>query len=166
MQLEADVPRIKLLMAEIKDLQGKYDDVERIYREVLASKDTTPAQAALVKNNLAFLLAVTNKDLPEALKLINESIDVMGPMSDLLDTRGLVYLNQGDLKQAMADLKLSANDSPTVSKYLHLAQAEKQADNLDAARNALAQAEELDDNRSRLTPLEQKTYQQLVNELK
>jgi Tfp pilus assembly protein PilF len=166
MQLEADVPRIKLLMAEIKDLQGKYDDVERIYREVLASKDTTPAQAALVKNNLAFLLAVTNKDLPEALKLINESIDVMGPMSDLLDTRGLVYLNQGDLKQAMADLKLSANDSPTVSKYLHLAQAEKQADNLDAARNALAQAEELDDNRSRLTPLEQKTYQQLVDELK
>ena len=57
-------------------------------------------------------------------------------------------------------------DSPTVSKYLHLAQAEKQADNLDGARNALAQAEELEDNRSRLTPLEQKTYQQLVDELK
>ncbi len=166
LQNEADLPRIKLLMAEIKDLQGKYDDVEKLYREVLAAKETTPAQAALVKNNLAFLLAMTKKDLPEALKLINESIEVMGPMSDLLDTRGLVYLNQGDLKQAMVDLKLSASDSPTVSKYLHLALAEKQADNLDAARNAIAQAEELKDNRARLTPLERKSYQQLVDELK
>ncbi|MEX2114430.1 MAG: tetratricopeptide repeat protein [Pirellulales bacterium] len=166
LQNEADVPRIKLLMAEIKDLQGQYDDVVKLYREVLAAKETTPAQAALVKNNLAFVLAVTKQNLPEALKLIDESINVMGPMSDLLDTRGLIYLNQGNLKQAMTDLRLSASDSPTVSKYLHLAQAEKQADNLDGARDALAQAEELGDNLSRLTPLERQSYQQLVDELK
>ncbi len=166
LQNEADIPRIKLLMAEIKDLQGQYDEVVKLYREVLAAKETSPAQAALVKNNLAFVLAVTKQDLPEALKLIGESINVMGPMSDLLDTRGLIYLNQGKLQQAMTDLRLSASDSPTVSKFLHLAQAEKQADNLDAARDALAQAEELGDNLSRLTPLERQSYQQLVDELK
>ncbi len=166
LKVEGNVPRIKLLLAEINDLQGRYGDVVKLYREVLAAKETTPAQAALVKNNLAFILAVTKQDLPEALKLIDESINVMGPMSDLLDTRGLIYLNQGNLQQAMADLKLSASDSPTLSKYLHLALAEKQADNLDGAREALAQAEELGDNLSRLTPLERKSYQQLVDELK
>ncbi len=166
LQVEANVPRIKLLMAEINDVQGRYNEVVKLYREVLAAKETTAAQAALVKNNLAFILAVTKQDLPEALKLIDESINVMGPMSDLLDTRGLIYLNQGNLQQAMADLKLSASDSPTLSKYLHLALAEKQADNLDGAREALAQAEELSDNLSRLTPLERKSYQQLVDELK
>jgi tetratricopeptide (TPR) repeat protein len=166
LQVEGNVPRIKLLLAEINDLQGRYNEVVKLYREVLAAKETTAAQAALVKNNLAFILAVTKQDLPEALRLIDESINVMGPMSDLLDTRGLIYLNQGNLPQAMADLKLSASDSPTLSKYLHLALAEKQADNLEGAREALAQAEELGDNLSRLTPLERKSYQQLVNELK
>ncbi|MGD9724643.1 MAG: tetratricopeptide repeat protein [Pirellulales bacterium] len=163
---ERDPQQVKLILAEAYDLQGRYDDVVKIYREVLAAPETTPRQAAIVKNNLAFVLAVTKQDLPEALKLIGESINVMGPISDLLDTRGLVYLHQGDVKQAVADLRLSASNQPTVSKYFHLAQAEKEANNLDAARTAIAQAEQMGADLSRMTPLEQKSYRQLVDELK
>ena len=120
LQNETEKARIKLLLAEAYDLQGRYPEVVRLYREVLAAKETKPDQAAVVKNNLAFVLAVTNQNLPEALKLISESIHVLGPNSDLLDTRGLVYLNQGDLPKAIADLRMSATDTPSISKYLHL----------------------------------------------
>ncbi len=166
LQTEPDPSQIKLLLAEIYDAQGRYDDVVTIYREVLAAEEDDSMKAAVVKNNLAFVLALTNQELPEALRLINESIKVIGPRSDLLDTRGMVYLKQGNLEKAIADLRLSASNEPSVSKYFHLADAEKQANHLEAARDALAQAEQLGDNLSRMTPLEKKRYQQLVDELK
>jgi tetratricopeptide (TPR) repeat protein len=166
LQTEPDSSRIKMLLAEAYDLQGKYAEVEKLYREVLAEASTTPLQAAMVKNNLAFTLAVTKQNLPEALKLINESISVMGPNSDLLDTRGVVYFHQGDLDKAIADLRVSAIDAPTVNKYFHLAQAERKAENLDAARNAMARAEELGAAKNQLTPAEQKSFEQLLSELK
>ena len=137
----------------------------KMYRSILSAKDTTPVQAAIVKNNLAFVLAVTKQNLPEALKLIDESIHVLGPNSDLLDTRGVVYLAQGDAKKALADLRPSAVDAPSVARCFHLAQAEKQGNNLEAARTAMAQALQLGDS-SRFTPLEKKSFEQLATELK
>jgi predicted Zn-dependent protease len=121
--------------------------------------------SAKVKNNLAFVLAITKENAPEALKLIGESISFMGPSSDLLDTRGIVHLNQGDVKQAVADLRKSVGDDPSMSKYFHLAQAEKEANNLPAAREALAQAKQMGIDPVGMTPLERKGYEQLAAEL-
>ena len=41
LQTESDVQQIKLLLAEIYDLEGRYSEVAKIYREVLANKDAT-----------------------------------------------------------------------------------------------------------------------------
>ena len=169
LQVEADSQQIKLLMAELYDLQGRYGEVIQIYRDLLTNKDSTAMQLAIVKNNLAFLLAVT-KQRPEsgaeALKLISDAMKVMGPTPDLLDTRALAYLAQGNAKLAVADLRSAAADTPTVAKFFHLAQAEKQANNVDAAREALAQAQELGVDLNRFNSLEKKSYAELVNELK
>ncbi len=163
---EGDVQRIRLLMAELYDLQGRTDDVIRVYREILADKSTPPLQAAQTKNNLAFALAITKQDLPEALQLVNESIQVIGPQSALLDTRGVVQLNHGNVDEAVADLRVAAADNPTRAKYYHLALAEKAANNTDAAREAIRNAEDAGEDRTPMTPVEQQGYERLVNELK
>jgi tetratricopeptide (TPR) repeat protein len=169
LKAEPDTAQIKLLQAEMYDLQGRYDDVIRIYRELLGSKEATTQQIAIVKNNLAFNLALTKdpKNVAEALKLTEEAINVMGPMSDLLDTRALALMAQGKVEQAVADLRSASADAPqSASKYFHLAQAEKQANNIDAARTALAQAQQLGVDLNHFTPAEKKSYLQLVDDLK
>jgi tetratricopeptide (TPR) repeat protein len=150
-------------------LQGRYDEVIKIYRELMESKNSTPMQTAIVKNNLAFVLAITRdpRNAEEALKLTNDAIRVMGPVSDLLDTRALALMAQGKLQQAVADLRTASADTPpSAAKFFHLAQAEKQSNNIEAARSALAQAQQLGVDLNRWTPIEKKSYEDLLAELK
>jgi cellulose synthase operon protein C len=166
---ESNKQQIKLLLAEIYDLQGQYDNVVKVYRELLEDPDANDYQKALVKNNLAFVLAIS-KDKPgnaaEALKLVEEAIRVLGPTSDLLDTRALAYMALGKTKQAVADLQMAVTDKPSGSKYFHLALAEKQNSNPEAARTALTKAQELGTEPKQLTSLESKSFQELVDSLK
>ncbi|HTM54370.1 MAG TPA: tetratricopeptide repeat protein [Pirellulales bacterium] len=169
MESEANKQQVQLLLAETYDLQGRYDDVIKIYRQVLADPEATTYQKALVKNNLAFVLAVSKPQpntLAEAVKLADDAIRVLGPTSDLLDTRAVAYLAQGKVKEGLADLRTSVSDRPTGSKYFHLAQAEKQAGNVDAARTAFEKAKEFGLDANQLTPIEIKTFEQLSNSLK
>lgn len=169
LQDEANTQQIKLLLAEVYDLQGRYPEVMKTYREILDSKQANAYQKALVKNNLAFILALTSEqsnNAAEALKMIEEAIQVMGPTSDLLDTRGLAYLGQGKAKQAIADLRTSIVDGPSANKYFHLALAEKQGGNVDAARAALAKSQEMGSDVNQLTAVEKKKLEQLEAQLK
>jgi tetratricopeptide (TPR) repeat protein len=169
LRTETDVAQVKLLQAEMYDLQGRYDEVIAIYRELLGFKQASPMQIAIVKNNLAFILALTRdpKNVAEAIKLTEDAMRVMGPVSDLLDTRALALMAQGKVEQAVVDLRsASADIPPSAAKFFHLAQAEKQANNVEAARNALAQAQQIGVDLNRFTPVEKKSYLQLVDDLK
>lgn len=166
LQDEANAQHIKMLLAEVYDLQGRYADVIKTYKEVLANKDITIYQRAQVQNNLAFILALSKENAPEALKMTNESMQVLGPISDLLDTRALAYLAAGKPKEAIADLQTAIADAPSGGKYFHLALAEQQAGNLEGARAALAKSEELGATVNQLTELEKKSYNELVAALK
>ena len=66
LKTEANAEHIKMLLAEIYDLQSRYPDVVKTYNEVLASKDLNLYQRAQVQNNLAFILALTNDKPAEA----------------------------------------------------------------------------------------------------
>lgn len=168
LQDSADSDQTRLVVAEAYDLLGRYDEVERIYREMLASPKLSRYIRAVVQNNLAFVLAGA-KPTPargaEALKLIEDAIQVLGPTSDVIDTRALAYMAQGKYDQAAADVRLAAGDRPTTSKYYHLAQVEKQLGNVDAAREAIAKAQELHGEHNPFTPFERKGYEQLKSEM-
>jgi len=72
------------------------------------------------------LLAVRNQspaDLELALSSVNDAIEVIGPLSDVLDTRALVYIAQQQYQQAAEDMKLALKSTPTPAKYYHLAAA-------------------------------------------
>ncbi len=124
----SDALTLKVMRAELFDLQGKYDDVERVYRDALSQKDISDAHRALVGNNLGYLLAMRNPAgspaLDDALKMVNEAIDILGPTSDLLDTRAMVHLARKEPADAAKDLETSLAEEPSGAKFYHLALAQ------------------------------------------
>jgi len=159
---------LNLMRAELYDLQGKYDDVERIYRQTLGDSGISDAQRALVGNNLGYLLAMRGQggDLDDALKMVNEAIDILGPTSDLLDTRAMIYLARKDSRRATEDLEIAMNEEPSGAKLFHLALAQMDAGLTDKAKASYQKAK--DDygfNASDLGALEQKEFDRLKSGL-
>ncbi|MFO0423392.1 MAG: tetratricopeptide repeat protein [Planctomycetia bacterium] len=138
MREDPDSIVISLLQAELREMQGRSDEVESLYRNLLARKDLAPTQAAIVANNLAFHLA-RPETAAEAITLIDSAIAELGPHPDLLDTRGVVRLAAGDPRRAIEDLEEAAL-SPTPVKLLHLALAQAEDKQTLAARRSLEQA--------------------------
>jgi tetratricopeptide (TPR) repeat protein len=167
-ELTTEPEKLNMLLAEMYDLEGRYDEVVQIYRQMLADPKLDPQNKAIVQNNLAFVLAAidpTPERGAEAQKLIEDAIRVLGPTSDVLDTRAIAFLAQGKVDQAAADLRAAVGDRPTTAKYYHLAQVEKQMGNVDAARAAIAKAQELQGEHNPFTPAERKGYEQLKSEM-
>jgi tetratricopeptide (TPR) repeat protein len=179
-QVPGSVPLL-LSLAQLYYLQNRYADSEAVYRRVLSREP----RHVVALNNRAWLLALHAGRGEEAMKLIRQAIDIVGPMPDLLDTRASIYpaLDPGDharrqlvpdlldtravvylaAKQsgpAIQDLEDAIKNTPTASRYFHLAQAYELAGDLTKARKAFDRAEELD-VAARLQPLEQKTYRAL-----
>ena len=141
---------IRLIEAELQTLQGRPSEAETIYRNLLAGRTLSAPQAAIVSNNLAFHLAKP-ATAAEAATLIDAAIVELGPLPDLLDTRGLVRLAKGEHEAAVADLK-EAILAPSAAKYLHLAVAELAGGDEAAARKSLEAARREKLGSQRLTP--------------
>jgi len=142
-------PNTPMLYAELLSLKHLEPEVVANYREILERNDLTPQQAAVVSNNLAFYLAQPETAV-EAETLIDRAIIEMGPLPDLLDTRGMVRLATGKGKEAVADFQ-DALLVPTATKYFHLACALASQQQTDASRNALAEANKRGLNVGQLT---------------
>ena len=93
-------------------------------------------------NNLAWLLAMRNEKLPEALALIELVIRKQGPIGVILDTRATILMRMQQPGKALIDLKQAVEESPTAEKYLHLAQAYLALRNQSAAVEAMQQAQD------------------------
>ena len=126
---------IKLLEAEKLSLEGRLGDAEAIYRELVAVPDMDSTQRAIVANNLAFHLAKPDS-VAEAKKLVEQAIAELGPLPDLLDTRGMIRLAAGENVEAISDFQ-EAVLQPTDVKFLHLAWAQLKAGDQTAAKSSL-----------------------------
>lgn len=151
--------QLALLAAELCRLEGRPDDAESLYRELLAREPLAPSDRAIVANNLAYALAKP-ETATEARALIDEAIAFMGPHPDLLDTRGLVHLALGDVDQALADLAEAAL-KPSDAKLLHLAWAQLQKGDRAAAERSLRAARKQRLQRSRLSTADRKRLDEL-----
>jgi Tfp pilus assembly protein PilF len=145
---------LRLLEAELRSLEARPADAEVIYRELLASNELDATQKAIVSNNLAFHLAKP-ATVTEAQELIDRAIDEIGPLPDLLDTRGMVFLAAGKNREAVADLQEAVLQASDV-KFLHLAWAQLQAGDQSAARQALESGRRKGLAAPRLSPADRK----------
>jgi tetratricopeptide (TPR) repeat protein len=130
-----------VLQAESFEVQQRFDEAVTAYKALLARDDVPHLVRATALNNLAFLLAMKKEELDVALNLVNEAIEIIGPISDILDTRALVYIHRGEFDKAIADLRLAVKMDVTASKYFHLAEALLGAGDEQGALEAWKQAE-------------------------
>jgi predicted Zn-dependent protease len=152
---------VSLALANLRDLQGKDDEAEKIYREVLFQDPNN----LVALNNLAALLAFKETAGQEALDLINRAIDRAGPQPKLLDTRAIAYMALGQGEKAVHDLEQAEDSDPSPASLLRLARAHMMANNHSAALAALRKARAGDVKLSDFHPLEQPVYQKVLREL-
>lgn len=120
---DEEAARRMVLEAESFEVQQRFDEAITAYGAILARDDVPPFVRASALNNLSFLLAMKKQDLDQGLASVNEAMGILGPISDILDTRALVYFHRGEPDKAVADLKLAVMVGATASKYFHLAEA-------------------------------------------
>lgn len=123
---DPDSVTVLLMRAEICDQQRKYEQSAQIYRDLLAGGELSGPPRAIVLNNLAYLLALGAADEAkpdEAVKLVREAVRILGPISDVLDTRAVIWIGREEYQAAIDDLDFAVTDKPTASKYFHKAVA-------------------------------------------
>ena len=104
--------RLKLLLVEVQDLQGRFGDSMKLYRSLLAGSDLNEQQRAIVQNNLAFILVTrgNRKKCGRSPGIGRQSGRTSwGPIAGVLDTRGLVRLADGKAELALADFKTAVS---------------------------------------------------------
>jgi tetratricopeptide (TPR) repeat protein len=153
-----------MLLGDIWEIRGELDKAEGVYRKLLERNSLDPMLRAGLANNLAFILSAQQKNTDEAVRLIEGAMDVYGPISDLLDTRGVVYLAANKPQQALADFKEAVLD-PSAMKWVHLALAQSAVDNKEAARASLKKAQAMDLKQEDLYEVEWTRYERLAREL-
>lgn len=145
-------------MAEIYTAEKNYAEAIDIYREILG-KDT---KNAIVLNNLAVLLALQGEHVDEALKLVDQSVDIAGPVGAILDSRAIVHIAMKQPEKAIDDLVAAMADGETPVRLFHRAQACGLAGQASESKIAMAAALKKGLTPQMLHPLERPVFEKLV----
>jgi tetratricopeptide (TPR) repeat protein len=147
--------------ATLLDAVGQTADAERIYRGVLAQPNLPPLLRAESANNLAYLLAISGRDLREAQEHIDFALTQFGPDPKLLDTQAMVALGKDNAAEAIKLLTEATNVDATPDLFFHLALAYQKADDRGAAIRSLVRARQEGLREQALSAPEQKRLGQL-----
>jgi thioredoxin-like negative regulator of GroEL len=131
---------ISISLADLRDAQGRYAEAKEIYRGVISRNN----RSTLAMNNLAWLVALEEKNYGEAVRIIDEALRIEGSEGNLLDTRGVILLVSGNVSEATATLVRAVNDEHTAERHFHLAQAYAKGGRLREAGQEMRRARELD----------------------
>jgi tetratricopeptide (TPR) repeat protein len=146
---------LMVVAAQLLDLQGRYEEAVAAYRAILQED----ARHSTALNNLAWLLALKFQKPQEALATINRALDSAGPISTILDTRGVIYLHLNQPEPALKDFDQAVARTPRADFYFHRAQAFLALNRRPAAVDAFRVAQGLGLHPEMLHPLEQVAYQ-------
>jgi Flp pilus assembly protein TadD len=130
-----------MALGSLHDQRGDRAAAETYYRRALEI-DSEFAPAA---NNLAWLLASSNRNLSEALKLANLAAGKMPKDPRVTDTLGWIYYLDGNYPQAVENLQRSLKLDPenALTNY-HLGLAYYRIGRYDQARDHLKKALTID----------------------
>ena len=153
-------------LARLLDLEGKYEELIRLYRQLMTREDLNDLERAAAANNLAFVLAASGQNPKEALEHVQQAIAILGPMPHLLDTQAMAYLALGQPGQAIALLREAISMDPTGLRYFHLALAHMAANDPEAAAKALQVAKDTHDlSIDQIPELERAQYRELIKKV-
>lgn len=122
---------VLLALADLHSLQNQPAHAESMYRKVLEINPKNP----IALNNLAWHLREKPESYEEAIKLINQAIELIGPDGALLDTRGMIYCINNKQRDALKDIADAVDKAPTETHLLHMAFVQDKSGNrLEAER--------------------------------
>ncbi len=143
---EPEALELKMLEARVLEFQGKYDDAIAVYNSLLEKPFTAP-QLAAVENSLAYLLALTGKDVDRAAALIDRATNEFGYDPNLRDSRAVVYMRSEERSKtdkALEDLKYIAVVQNNAVSQFHFAVMYWKRNNASAAKIAFETAKRMD----------------------
>ena len=151
--------------SEFDGLMGDFNAVENNLRNYISSNQITPLQKATAYNNLAYVLALQGKG-EESMPLVEEAVGILGPISDLRDTRAMVYLALNKPSQALEDLNAAIeHGGETGFKLFHKAIAELDSGDRENATESMRKAIEMGLEINQLNILEKQQFEKLVSTL-
>jgi tetratricopeptide (TPR) repeat protein len=160
-QFDRPVPLL-MVLADLRIRQTRYDAANDLFREVI-KKNSGNANAM---NNLAVLLALQGINLDEAFKLINQAIDIAGPVGAMLDSRASVYIAMHQPDKALTDLVEAVKDAEVPIRLFHQAQAYEASGQHDSAVAAMKSAVNKGLTKEKLLKLELPTFEKLQKSLR
>jgi tetratricopeptide (TPR) repeat protein len=116
-QSKEDKTNVLFIRGEMLERQKKYDQAEKIFREVI---DADPGNASAL-NYLGYMLADQNIRLSEAQQLIRKAVEIEPNNYAYLDSLGWVYYRQNKLDDAEQQLTRSVqlmSKDPTIHDHL------------------------------------------------
>ncbi|AMV40858.1 tetratricopeptide repeat protein [Planctomyces sp. SH-PL62] len=155
-------PMLTIALATLRDRERRYDEAVALYRKAVGLR----GGEVVPLNNLAWLLSLKGDKGAAPLEMINKAIALRGPIPEFLDTRGVVYLTNGESRRAIEDLENAVAIDPSAARYFHLARAYLEAGDVEAAKRSLGQARDRGLEATDLHPLEQAAFVQVEKALK
>ncbi len=153
---------LKTVAAELAGWKRQYKKAVAYYREVLA----LDGRNLVAMNNLALLLALEENQGDEALRLINQALEIREDEPAFLDSRATIFLALGKPQDALVDLEKSLAAAPAAQTLFHQALAHRQLGQRESARAAYDKAIKLGLDPQTLHPLEKPLLAQLQADLK
>jgi len=155
------IPGLFLAFGNLREKQGNYSEAKKWY---LQATEGDPSGISF--NNLAWLTALKDGKINEALAYANRAIGMTPGHSDFLDTRGVIYLAARQPHRALDDLQQAvASDPLSASKHFHLARAFLANNDKEKAKETLRAAQAKGLTQNSLDALEHPSYQRLLKEL-
>ena len=126
-----------LPISNIRVVQDQFDDAIKLYQRVLKLKP----RDVLALNNLATLLSEKEGARQDALRYIDQAIELVGPQAPLLDTKGMIYVYEGKGNEAVPWLQEAASAPGADPRFhFHLAVGYYRVGQVDEARQAFSKA--------------------------
>ncbi|HTQ38145.1 MAG TPA: tetratricopeptide repeat protein, partial [Pirellulales bacterium] len=152
--------QLSTALGGLYEFQSRFNEATEAYHHALE----VDAKDIVALNDLALLL--TYRGEPGlAQPLINQAVQIAGPLGALLDSRGTVLLAMNKPDAAVADFSAALADQPTAPRWFHLSLARFRLQEIEQAKQAYQQAVALGLNVDQLHALEKPEYTQLVRQM-
>ena len=134
-------PGPHVLLGELHRAAGREELALQSFEDALAAG----SQRAVLKNDVAFLLAKQGRDLERALRLATEATAELANDPNAVDTLGYVYLQSGDADKALVHFEdaVERAETPQPGFYYHLGLALRSLDRSSEATRAFETALEI-----------------------
>ncbi|MBN1817238.1 MAG: tetratricopeptide repeat protein [Sedimentisphaerales bacterium] len=146
---------VRIALAVALQSSGDWKQARELYQQLL----TEQPENVLVINNLAWILCEQEKKYSEALQMADKGLKLKPDYTDLLDTRGVIYYRIQQYPQSVRDLEQCIRQYPQAAPaltgtYFHLARTQTKLGDVNAARENLSIAMELNRTRGGLSEQE------------